>query len=113
MLRTATYGLQLNMGNELFSTKRWVKVAKCQPLAHSDQMICRFGLTAWTLCYLPIPWGLLWMSCSTLISDIGLLAPGICDSGGSFFFHRVSGGSLNLPTREEAWGLLCTRGKGP
>lgn len=27
VLRTATYGLQLNMGNELFSTKRWVSLS--------------------------------------------------------------------------------------
>lgn len=93
MLRTATYGLQLNMGNELFSTKTWVSLSD---LMWAFSTLSPKNLPAWFDGLDPVlpsfPLGLLWMSCSTLISRIGLLAPGMCDSGGSFFFHRNSGG---------------------
>lgn len=108
MLRTATCGLQLNVGNELFSPKVWVSLSG---LMSAFGTLWSKNLPAWfdgLNSVLPaFPWGLLWMSCSTLISHTCLLAPGMCDSGGSFFFHRDSGGISKSARKGRRQGLLC------
>lgn len=96
VLKTDSYSLQLNMGNELFLTKTWYLSGLRSAFSTLKQKICQLGLIAWTLYYLPFPWGLLWISCFTQewkwVSPINLLAPGMSNSGGSFPFHRNSGG---------------------